>query len=487
MYGFGATSPVAGLARRSVGFFDVLAQSVAAVAPTGVALTFPAIVVTQVGGPTLVAAGLAIMATLLVAMSVNEFARRMAVTGSLYTYVAKATGSGAGYATALSLQFGYGFISVFCLVSSVTHLRDGMERTSGWSPPTYVLALTLLVLGAAIVLLIIRGIRLTLGVLLIIETVTAAVVLLLVIALLVHLRGQLDWSMFHVGDSTPKNVAAGTAVVMTAFVGFESSAAIGAESKRPYRDIPHALVWCVLGIGLLYFLAAASQIAAFDSLGIDPSSATPVNQIASRYGLGWIGVVLDLSIAVSFFACAAASSTALVRLVFSLGREGVLPRAAGRTRPRHLTPVTACLSTVPVVSLLPAVALVSGASSAWIIETSLVVATVGYLVAYFLLSVSTPVFLWRLDELTLRPVLVAAVAGTALASAVGFYVVDAWQRSPAGILVFAVGSAAGWVFFLYRIKGDKSLRQRIGMYDEPLADEVLGATSSGPPATRAGR
>lgn len=78
-----------------------------------------------------------------------------------------------------------------------------------------------------------------------------------------------------------------------------------------------------------------------------------------------------------------------------------MPRT-GRTRPGHLTPVTGWFLTVPIVSLLPAVALTSGASSTWIIETSLVVATVGHLIAYFLVSVSTPVSLWRLGDLTLR-------------------------------------------------------------------------------------
>lgn len=480
--GFGESSPVEGLARRSVGFFDVLAQSVAAVAPTGVALTFPAIVITQVGGPTLIAAALAIVATLLVAMNINEFARRMAVTGSLYTYVAKALGSVAGYATALSLQLGYGFISVFCLASSVAHLRGGVERTSGWSPPAWLLAFTVLGLGAAVVVLIVRGIRLTLRVLLIIEAVTAAVVLVLVIALLVHLRGEIDWSLLQVGDASPQTIGAGAAVVMTALVGFESSAALGAEAKRPFRDIPRALVWCVLGVGVLYFLAAASQIAAFGSLDIDPASTMPVNQIVSGYGLDWIGVVLDLSIAVSFFACAAASSTALVRVVFSLGREGVFPRAVGRTRPQQRTPVTACLLTVPVVSVLPALALGFGASLSWIIDTSLVVATVGYLVGYFLVAVSTPVFLWRLDELTLRPVVVAGVTGVALAGVVGFYVIDAWGRNPVGLVVFAVGAAAGWAYFLWRVKADASLRGRIGIYDEPVAADVLGAAPSPDPA-----
>lgn len=473
--GFGARSPVDGLARRAVGFWDVLAQSVAAVAPTGVAVGFPVLVLTQAGGSAVAAAILGIAATLLVAMSISEFARRLAVTGSLYTYVTKALGPDAGFLTSLGLQLGYGFISVFCLASSLEYLRLAWEQAVGNSPPRWLLVALVLILGTAVVTLIVRGIRLTLRILLVVEATTATVVLILVVLVLARLGGSLGWSTLHLANANPTNLGAGAAIVITAFVGFESSAATGAEAKRPFRDIPRALIWTVVGVGVLYFLAATAQVLAFKSLHIDPASSSPVNQIAAAEGVAWIGIVLDLSVAVSFFACATASTTALARVLFSLGREGVLPHQIGRTHPSLRTPVAAALVTVPIVALLPAATIACGASLSWMVETSLVVATAGYLLAYLLVASATPVFLWRLGELTLRPVLIAAAATLTLAGVIGFYLTDQWtDRSRAGILLFAGWLAVGTLLYLIRLRIDPRVRARLGMYDEPVAADVLG-------------
>ena len=91
--GLADRSPLAGLARRSVGFADVLAQSVSAVAPAGAAFTTPLLVSAVAGGVSLPALAAALVIALLTASTINEFTRRMAATGSLYTFVARGLGS----------------------------------------------------------------------------------------------------------------------------------------------------------------------------------------------------------------------------------------------------------------------------------------------------------------------------------------------------------------------------------------------------------
>ncbi|MEU9245318.1 amino acid permease [Streptomyces sp. NPDC048385] len=204
----------------------------------------------------------------------------MAATGSPYTYVSKAFGPSTGMFTSTSLQLAYGFISVFALASSVDHVGLAVHRSTGWAPPPWASAVLVLALAGAVGTLIVREISLALRILLIIEAATAGVVLVLTLVLLVnlYLRGQMDWSLLALHQATPKNVGAGAAVVMTAFVGFESSTAIGAEARRPFRDVPRALVWTVVAGGALYFLAASAQVAAVGMLDIpaaDGGSARP--------------------------------------------------------------------------------------------------------------------------------------------------------------------------------------------------------------------
>lgn len=474
MRGFARKSPVEGLARRSVGFFDILAQSLAAVAPTGVAVTFPVIVISQTGGPTLLAALVAIAATLLVAVSINQFARRIAATGSLYTYATKALGPGAGFLTGVALQLGYGFISVFCLVNSARYL----QKASGWwasGPPASWLTIVLLTcLGTAVVALIARGIRVTLRVLLVIEAVTAVVVAVLVGTIFVDLRGELSWSLFDFSSATPANVGAGAAIVMTAFVGFESSASLGAEARRPFSQIPRALVWTVIGAGALYFAAAAATVVAIEASGVTAADSSAIPLVDS-YKADWVSELLNVSVAVSFFACAVASCTALVRVVFSLGREGALPQRLGRTHPRLLTPVAAALVTVPVLMVLPIALVLGGADLVWIINTSLVVATVGYLFGYLLVSLAAPVFLRRIGELTPLPVACSVAAAVTLVLVLGFYLTHQWDNGGRiGLIGAGAGLVAGVAYYLLWVMPRPAIRDRIGVYDEPVLDDVLG-------------
>ena len=81
--GLGRRSPMHGLDRRSVGFADVLAQSVSAVAPSAAATTMPLLIAVVAGGASVWPLALAMGLALLIATTVNMFAKRIAATGSL--------------------------------------------------------------------------------------------------------------------------------------------------------------------------------------------------------------------------------------------------------------------------------------------------------------------------------------------------------------------------------------------------------------------
>ena len=120
--GVGRHSPVAGLDRRSVGFVDVLAQSVSAVAPSAASTTVPVMVAATAGSTTVWAIGAAMLLCMIVASTVNQFARRISSTGSLYTFVAKGLGPAAGSVTGVAMLVGYGFIAMFSLTGASLYL-----------------------------------------------------------------------------------------------------------------------------------------------------------------------------------------------------------------------------------------------------------------------------------------------------------------------------------------------------------------------------
>src|SRR5205823_882031 len=107
-------------------------------------------------------------------------------------------------------------------------------------------------------------------------------------------------SALALGPTAPAPFAVGTALAVTAFVGFESASVLGVEARRPFQAIPRAISWTVLVAGVLYVVSAAAQQTGFAAIGADlATSASPVNELATAFGMQWVGWALDLGIAAS--------------------------------------------------------------------------------------------------------------------------------------------------------------------------------------------
>ncbi|WP_240183676.1 APC family permease [Leifsonia aquatica] len=475
--GLAVRSPMSGLDRRSLGFVDVLAQSVGAVAPSAAAATCPVLVAARAGSGTLLAFLLAAVLMALVAHAVNQFTRRMAATGSLYTFAARGLGVRTGFATSVAMIVGYGFVAMFALLGAAYYTLTLLSHTSPGLAGSRGLVLLLLVAFGGLCLLVLwRGIRLSTRVTLVIELLSIAAILVLIAVLLVRVPGTSFWSVALPRDVGLPQLAAGTTVAVTAFVGFESAATLGAESRRPFATIPRTIRWTVIAAGVLYLLSAYTQLAGFDALGGElASSASPVNDLAARAGVEWIGLLLDGALACSFLACALASTTALARVLFSLGREGIAPRALGRTHRRFRTPHIALAVGLGAEVAVPAV-LVAGGMGAWQAMGVIVVcAAAGYMTAYALVCVAAPFFLRRIGELTAGPAVTAGIAAAGLIGALGLDLglEAAGPRALAVVLLAVVAVIAVALFLVCRRRRAEAL-SRIGLYDEPTTGDVLG-------------
>ena len=182
---------------------------------------------------------------------------------------------------------------------------------------------------------------------------------------------------------------------------------------------------------------------------------------------------MDVGIVASFGACALAALNTLVRVLFSLAREGVAPAALGRTHRRHLTPAVAVWVTVPVPAAVVLVGTAAGVAPATVFGGLVAVATLGFLAAYLLVCLAAPRFLARIGELTGGVVVVSVLASAALVATVVVVVIHA----STGLLITLAGlarrrrRAGGWC--LRRRRGPAL--QAMGVYDETTTADVLAA------------
>ena len=101
-----------GLAQKSMGPVEVLAQSVAAIAPSAVMATGPALIVLSAGAGTWLSYLFATITVLLIGYCVTQFSTRIASAGSLYSYVASSIGPIPAFAAGWGLVIGYAMIAI---------------------------------------------------------------------------------------------------------------------------------------------------------------------------------------------------------------------------------------------------------------------------------------------------------------------------------------------------------------------------------------
>jgi amino acid transporter len=160
--------------------------------------------------------------------------------------------------------------------------------------------------------------------------------------------GEGDFSRvteFDTGDkSTLTAVIAATGLAFFAMVGFEDSVNMAEECKEPRKIFPKVLLLGLGITGVIYVLVSISAIALVPADRLSEGE-TPLLQVveagAPAFPLGLFGVITMFAVA----------NTALInmlmasRLVYGLGREGVLPPFLSKVHPGRRTPVTAILFT----------------------------------------------------------------------------------------------------------------------------------------------
>ncbi|MGN7779337.1 APC family permease [Mycolicibacterium sp. 22603] len=429
------------------------AQAIANIAPSAVIAFTAAAIYLSAGTGTILSFALATVVILSVGYCVVVFARRNASAGSLYTYVSKGLGPFGAYLAGVALLVGCWGIAAGSLGGAISYTSDfliSLGIPAGGTVATIVLAV---VLGGLATLFTIRGIRLSARVSLTLELISVTIIIILLVLALVW-AGPAAWdpSQFSLSDVPGQGVAAGMVLGILGFVGFSSADALGREARNPYTAIPRAIMWSALVVGVLYVFAAYTQIAVLQEGLAD--SANPLQDIATLIGMPtWFTPILLFGVGASFFAVVVAPLNVVGRIVYVMGKEGVVADRFGRTHDGHLTPHRVLLIAGPAAIVLDIILLAAGVHPMDIVVWVDTYATYGYMVAYSLVAAACVVYTRR-SGLPNRLVWITAVMAI-LAMAYTFFAnVYPVPTFPLNILPYlflaTVAVALGWYYHLVR-------------------------------------
>lgn len=384
-----------GLRRGVMGGAELAAQAIASIAPSAVIAFTAASIFLSAGKATWVSFVLATIVILAVGYTISQFAKRRASAGSLYTYASLGLGPFGAYLTGITLLIGCWGIAAGSLGGATVYMMTVLNQLGIPISGVFASVIVAIVLGGFAILLTIRGIRLSARISLTLELLSIAIILVLLVTTIGYLGpNAFDVSQFTFEGLEFSGVAFGMTLGILGFVGFSSADSLGREAKNPFKAIPRAIMWSAVGVGVLYVFAAYTQVAALgDDLG---TSLSPLDDIATLIGMPlWFNPILNLGVAASFFAVVVAPINVIGRIVYVMGKEGVVPRALGVTHGKALTPHRAILVLGPAAVALTAIMLALGVNGMNIVVWVDTFGTYGYMVAYAAVAIAAVVWLRR--------------------------------------------------------------------------------------------
>jgi amino acid transporter len=132
---------------------------------------------------------------------------------------------------------------------------------------------------------------------------------------------------------------AGAAIATYSFLGFDAVSTLTEETIEPERTVPRAIfLTAVIGGAIFVVSAYAVQLAHPGTVFDNPDSA--VFEIAKKIGGDVFVAIFLAGLVVSQFASGIAAQASVARLMYAMGRDGVLPtRIFGYLHPKFKTPV----------------------------------------------------------------------------------------------------------------------------------------------------
>jgi amino acid transporter len=303
-----------------------------------------------------------LIATLIAASGIVEMARELPSAGAFYTYVTRGLGPRAGFVTGGLMFVAYALLPPAEVGLIGSYLQSTFRTEFSTNVPWWLIGL---VPAGLMVFLAFEGIRSSLRTALILFAVEVCIVLAL--ALIIVGKGGHDGLSAHPLNpgASPhgfSGLTTGFVFAALSFVGFEAAATLGDEVRSPRRLVPRAVLLSVLAVGGLYVFCVWAEVIGLGAATTNrlDGSATPWNDLAQTYAtwMKWPVIVASVS---SMFAVMINSSNGIVRILNTMGREGLLPRMLAHIDARRQTPSRAVFVTGAFTLILAlAVGAVSG-------------------------------------------------------------------------------------------------------------------------------
>ena len=365
MFGVGATI--------GTGIFFVMAETVPDAGP---AVLFSFLIVGIIAG--------------LTALCYAEVASTIPVSGSAYSYAMASLGELPAYLVGWCLILEYGVAGAATSVGWAEYFNELLQDVFGWQLPHALSAgvlaegdpgiinLPAVALVAMCCFLLLRGAK---------ESARANAIMVVVKLAVLTLFIVIALFGFNSGNFSPfaphgfAGVGVALPPIFFTFLGLDAVSTAGEEVKDPGRTIPRAIIGALLIVTLFYCLVAAAALGAQRAGLFEGQEAGLAKILTDVTGSSLPAIVLSAGAVVSVFSVTLVTIYGQTRILFAMGRDGMLPSMFKEVDKRTLSPnknvVFTCVfiailaSSVPITKLWDLVSI--GTLAAFIVVSATVI------------------------------------------------------------------------------------------------------------------
>jgi APA family basic amino acid/polyamine antiporter len=342
---------------RTIGLFQLSLFGIGATVGTGIFIVLTA-AVPEAGPSVIISFAVAGVVAGLTAICYAELAGAVPVSGSSYSYAYATLGEGIAMVVAACLLLEYGVSAAAVAVGWSQYLNELLDNLFGFTIPDNfsnapeadgIINLPAIVLVGLCTLLLIRGASES-------AKVNAIMVLIKIgVLVLFILVGVSGWESDNLSDFAPfglGGVMTAASIIFFSFIGLDAVSTAGEEVKNPRRNLPLAILIALVVVTSLYVLVAIVAVAAQPAADFEGQEAGLAAILEDVTGASWPSTLLAAGAVISIFSVTLVVIYGQTRILFAMGRDGMVPPFFHRLNPRTLTPVPATIVVAVVVSLL---------------------------------------------------------------------------------------------------------------------------------------
>lgn len=325
---------------------DFLALGVGTIVSTTI-FTLPGVVAATHAGPAVALSCLvAAIVAGLVAFAYAEMAAAMPFAGSAYSWINVIFGEVFGWIAGWALLAEY-FIAVAFVASGLSANLRGLLATFHITMP-HALANPLGTDGGvmdiiALIVMILVGVLLSRGLsnaarvenILVVLKVIAIIAFIGIGLTAVHIENLTPFiPKFHLNaDGTAfggwQGIYAGVSMIFLAYIGFDSIAANSAEAKDPEKTMPRGIIGSLI-IAVILFMSVSLVLVGMFNYKQYANNAAPVGWALTQAGHPLAATIIEAVAVIGMFTALIGMMMAGSRLLYSFGRDGLLPKFLGK-------------------------------------------------------------------------------------------------------------------------------------------------------------